>query len=148
MRALFSTYMYMCILHSLTCPQQMSKRSNARQDSPTSCGISWKMRAMVVLSPRATLCEMAAPSAKPSAKLWMPSPRMMSQASGLMLRRKRTKRFRQPLDLLCGCKEFYNYSERFWVGINWTLASSQLLLYSLVPRPLLNPRGGVVWGRD
>ena len=59
-----------------------------QQDSPNSCGTSWNSTAMAVLSPSERDWETAAPRASPSASLWTLSPRMISQASGLMLAKK------------------------------------------------------------
>jgi hypothetical protein len=53
--------------------------------SPSSWGISWKTRAMVVLIPRERLRDMAAPKARPSVKLCNPSPTKISHARGLMV---------------------------------------------------------------
>ena len=54
------------------------------EDSPNSCGISWNTSATIVPTPKAKFCEMAAPKASPSVKLWKESPKMTSTARGLM----------------------------------------------------------------
>ena len=48
--------------------------------SPTSCGTSWSKTASVVERPSLRECTKAAPSAKPSVKLWTVSAAMFSKA--------------------------------------------------------------------
>ena len=58
--------------------------------SPSSCGTSWNSTASVVPIAREMLCDIAAPIARPSAKLCTLSPTMTSQATGLIRRQERS----------------------------------------------------------
>lgn len=54
---------------------ESKKKMNEKDEfSPSSCGSSWQSTATDVASPDFHDREKAAPMAKPSAKLWMPSP--------------------------------------------------------------------------
>ena len=50
---------------------------------PNSCGSSWQNTVMLVAIPVETLCEKAAPIARPSAKLWRASPTIIMTATAL-----------------------------------------------------------------
>lgn len=55
-------------------------QEQCKKNWPISCGSSWQNTAIEVLIPPVMLLENAAPTASPSLKLWIPSPRITIQA--------------------------------------------------------------------
>lgn len=70
-----------CFLASAKKTQQMCSQSKHSDLSPISCGISWHRIATVVAMPVSAEEEKAAPTTRPSAKLWRLSPTITIKAS-------------------------------------------------------------------